>query len=207
MRLIRLQKNNKAIVYIRLRPRCAIPHSRPIILIQRLQSSFCPVVCTPLHAPVQLTIHKGVRLVGHVFPKIALSLWGSSRSCNTLFLGSSPLITPNGISIGSAVFVWVPNANALSMGKKTPKNCPFPLRFRYPAGWGPSHSHRQHAQKIGKDRACGSRDILADRQTDIHTDVLITTLSNRFCGRSNLMYLVFLISSCTTLVHGATYKN
>jgi len=28
-----------------------------------------------------------------------------------------------------------------------------------------SYGHRQHAQKIGKDRACGSGDILADRQT------------------------------------------
>jgi len=34
---------------------------------------------------------------------------------------------------------------------------------------GPSHGHRQHAQKIGKDRACGSRDILADRQTNPQT--------------------------------------
>jgi len=31
-----------------------------------------------------------------------------------------------------------------------------------------SHGHRQHAQKFGKDRACGSGDILSDRQT--HTD-------------------------------------
>ena len=33
------------------------------------------------------------------------------------------------------------------------------------AGTGPSQGHKQHAQKIGKDRACGSGDILADRQT------------------------------------------
>ena len=36
-----------------------------------------------------------------------------------------------------------------------------------------SHGRRQHAQKFGKDRACGSGDILShretDRQTDIHT--------------------------------------
>jgi len=36
---------------------------------------------------------------------------------------------------------------------------------------GPSHGHRQHVQKIGKDRACGfGGDILADRQTDRQTD-------------------------------------
>ena len=34
---------------------------------------------------------------------------------------------------------------------------------------GPSHGHRQHAQKFGKDRECGSVDILADRQTDRQT--------------------------------------
>jgi len=36
----------------------------------------------------------------------------------------------------------------------------------------------QHAQKFGKDRACGSGDILADKQTHTHTDVLITILCN-----------------------------
>jgi len=39
------------------------------------------------------------------------------------------VIIPNGISIDSAVFVWVANAvlyNALSMGKKTPKIAPSP---------------------------------------------------------------------------------
>jgi len=46
------------------------------------------------------------------------------------------------------------------------RNCPFPLRFRHPAGVGPSHGHRQHAQKFGKDRARGSGDMRADRQTD-----------------------------------------
>jgi len=38
-------------------------------------------------------------------------------------------------------------------------------------------------RKIGKGRACGSGDILADRQTDrqtdTHTDVLITILGNK----------------------------
>jgi len=34
---------------------------------------------------------------------------------------------------------------------------------------GPSHGHRQHAQKFGKDWVCGSGDILADRQTHRQT--------------------------------------
>jgi len=44
---------------------------------------------------------------------------------------------------------------------------------------------RQHAQKIGKDRACSSGDILADRQTDTQTDIFITILRNRSRGRNN----------------------
>ena len=70
-----------------------------------------------------------------------------------------------------------------------PQNCPFPLGFCHPAGGGPSHCHRQNAQKIGKDRACSSGDMLADRQTDrqthTHTEVLITILRHRSRGRSN----------------------
>ena len=54
---------------------------------------------------------------------------------------------------------------------RKPPKLPLPLRFCQPAGGGPSHGHRQCAQKIDKDRTCGSGDILADRQinTDIHT--------------------------------------
>ena len=40
-------------------------------------------------------------------------------------------------------------------------------------------------KKLGKDRACGSGDILADRQTDTQTDIVITILCNRSHGRSN----------------------
>jgi len=47
---------------------------------------------------------------------------------------------------------------------------PLPLGFHHAAGGGPSHSHRQHAQKFGKDRVRGSGDILSDRQTDTQTD-------------------------------------
>jgi len=45
-------------------------------------------------------------------------------------------------------------------------------------------------KKFGKDRASGSGDMLADRQTDTHThtqttDALITILLHHSCGRSN----------------------
>jgi len=38
--------------------------------------------------------------------------------------------------------------------------------YRQRAGGEPSHGHRQHAQKCGKDRFRCSGDILANRQTD-----------------------------------------
>jgi len=46
-------------------------------------------------------------------------------------------------------------------GRKPP-NCPYPLGFRHVARGGPSHSHMQHPQKIGRDRSCGIGSILAD---------------------------------------------
>jgi len=53
--------------------------------------------------------------------------------------------------------------------------------YRQHAGGG----HRQRAQKFGKDRARGSGDILADRQTDTQSGILIAVFRNRSCGRSN----------------------
>jgi len=56
------------------------------------------------------------------------------------------------------------------------------------AGGGPSHSHRQKCTKIGKDRACGSGDILAERQRDTqtHTNVLIAILCTPYVGEVNI---------------------
>jgi len=64
---------------------------------------------------------------------------------------------------------------------------PFPAigdaAYRKHAVGRSSHWYRQHAQKFGKDRACGSGDILSHRQTD----ALITILGNRSRGRSNII--------------------
>jgi len=79
-------------------------------------------------------------------------------------------------------------ANALQRianGEEIPQNCPLSLGFHHPAGGQPSHGHRQHAQKLGKDRAYGSGDIMLDRQTDRHTDLLITILRQCSRRRSN----------------------
>jgi len=106
-----------------------------------------------------------------VSPKLPLRLGGSDPPSNIWYLRPTRVINRNGISIGSAVFVWVPNAmlyNALSTGEN-PLNCPLPLGFRYPTGERPSHGHRQH-KKLGKDRTCGAGDISrTDRQTNTQT--------------------------------------
>ena len=61
---------NKAIIDIRLRPLCAIPPPtlRPIIdsSIACNQAS-APIMCMPLIGPVQFAIHRGDKLVGHMF--------------------------------------------------------------------------------------------------------------------------------------------
>jgi len=120
-----------------------------------------------------------------MFPqKLPLCLQGWSPPRNTLFLGPNPLIIPNGMSIGSVVFVWIPNAmlyNALSMRKKIPKIAPSPFDF-VTMPEKDRATAIDNMQKIGKDRGCGSGDILADKQTDTHTDMLITILCNRFVG-------------------------
>ena len=82
-------------------------------------------------------------------------------------------------------------------GEKPPK-LPLSLGISSQAGGGPSHSHRQRAEKTGrpKDRACGSGDILADRQTD----VLITVLRHRSRGQSNYGALsTYFLRTCKSL--------
>ena len=105
-------------------------------------------------------------MTGSCLPPNCPVPFGDRHSRNTLFLRPSPFIVPNGISIGSGVFVWVPNAmlyNALSMGKKASQIAPSPWDFVTPPEEDRATA-MPHAQKFGKDRACGWGDILADRQ-------------------------------------------
>jgi len=74
--------------------------------------------------------------------------------------------------------------NALLMRKKTLEIGP-PLGFRHSARGGPSQGHKQHPQKTGRDQTCHSGDILADRQTQTHTDKVIIILHNCSHGQSN----------------------
>ena len=156
------------------------PPSRPTIdSCNACNQASAPILCMPLHAPVQFEFIWVLGLSVTCPPKLPLSLRGSSLPCNTLFLGPSPLINSNGISIGSAVFILVPNAmlyNALSMGKNS-QNC-HSLGFRYPAGGRPSHGHIDNMQNWSRSRVWfwryprGQRDRHTYRRTHHNTPQL-----------------------------------
>jgi len=59
--------------------------------------------------------------------------------------------------------------NALSVGKKTPKIVPYPWDFVTPPEEDRATVIGNMHKKFGKDRECGSGDMLADRQTDRQT--------------------------------------
>jgi len=84
------------------------------------------------------------------FPKNLPFPWGIGHPSNTWYLGPTRVINPNGILIGSAIFVLVQNAmlyKALSMGKKTPKIAPSPWDFVTPP-------EEDQAMDIGNTRGC-----------------------------------------------------
>ena len=93
---------------------------------------------------------------------------------NTLFIGSSPLIMSNGMSIGSSVFVCVPNAMLYS-GEENPFPAIGDAAYCQRSGGGPSHGHRQYAQKIWQ-RSCMWFWRYPCRQTDRLTHTHHNTL-------------------------------
>jgi len=72
-------------------------------------------------------------------------------------------------------------------GEENLKNCPFSWDCVTPPEKGRATAIGNMYKNLVKI-ARGSGDILADRQTDTHRDVLITIIRQRCCGRSN--YLV-----------------
>jgi len=83
-------------------------------------------------------------------------------------------------------------AQCIVNGEENPQNCPFPLGLCHPAKQGPSHGHRLHAQKLWKDCACRSGDILMDRQTHTHTDMRITAIHHHYIWGDDPMCLISL---------------
>jgi len=81
------------------------------------------------------------------------------------------------------------------MGEK-PQNCCFPLGSPYSAGGGPSHGHRQHAQKFGRDRVCGPEICSrANRHTQRETDVLsLLIIILCHCSRRQSTVITFILA-------------
>jgi len=99
---------------------------------------------------------------------------------------SPALCTP--ITLFPADHICSERLQCIVNGEENPQNCPFTLGFRHPAGGGPSHGRRQHAQKLVKIARVApeiSLRMLSDRQTDRHTDMLITIPRHCSRGRSN----------------------
>ena len=139
---------NKAIVDIRLHPRCACnPTSRPIID----SSNACNQ--TPARVVCRCMDQSNWQLLGvyvcraHVSPKLSLSLRGLSPPSNTV-----PQAKPtrrskrhldrfSSFCMGAKCYA----VQCIVSREETPQNCPFLLGFRHPAIRQPSHGHRQHA--------------------------------------------------------------
>jgi len=89
--------------------------------------------------------------------------------------------------------------NALSVGKKSPKIAPSPWACVTPPEEDRATVIGNMNKKFGKDHACGSGDMLTDRQThtethtqtDIYTDMLNTILRRRSCGQSKYFEELF----------------
>jgi len=137
------------------------------------------------------------RRVSHYFtmgryvftPKLLIPFGGSGPPCNTWYLGPIRVIIPNGIALGSAAFCMGPEYYAVQCivnGEENPQNGPVPWDFiTLPEEGRTTAIGSMH--KIGKDRVCGSGNMLAERETDRQpdTDVVITILRNSSRWRSN----------------------
>jgi len=126
---------NKAVVDIRLRPRCTIPSSRPIIHSSNAcNQASASVVCTPLHGLVQFATH---------------GVLGLSSTC---FFQNCPfpigIVTPTSHFFGQAhpssqtasrsvqpfyVGLRYHTVQCIVNGEENPQNCPTPLGFCHPA--------------------------------------------------------------------------
>ena len=89
----------------------------------------------------------------------------------------------------------VPNAilyNSLSVGRKTTKIAPSPWDFVTLPDCDRATAIGNMHRKIGKDRVCGSGDILMDRQTDTQTQTCSSHyFSTASAGQSKKLRICF----------------
>ena len=152
---------NKAIVDIRLRPRCTIPSppSRPIGCIACAEkfSEYYLRLPAILNDPVCYMTLLAIEWIART-PKIALSPWGICTPSNTWFLGPTRVFIQNGISIGSAVVCTAHRRVSyyFTMDRYvSPKSCTFRLGYRFPHlahGNMVSRAHLSHHPKRHLDR-------------------------------------------------------
>ena len=81
-----------------------------------------------------------------ISPQNCLSRRGIWSPSNSWYLRPTPVIIPNGISIGSAVFVWI-EILCCTMYCQCGRKPAFPLGFCHLAGGRLIHGHRQHRRK------------------------------------------------------------
>jgi len=152
-------------------------------------------------------------------PKMAHPLRGSSPHV-TLFLGPSPPIISNGISIGSAVLYgsqMLCYTMHCQWGRK-PQKLLFPLGFRHPAGRGPSYGHISNMRKnlVKIAHVISEISSRTDRQTDSHTHTHTHThthanynasqpRSNNIVGYLGQILHVCVCTSLRVLVNANTY--
>ena len=136
------------------------------------RGSSTKTVCRSVQPFLHSTTYSVPLLYFTFFPKNCPFPLGSGPLSNTWYLWPTRVINPNGNWIGSAVFVRVPNVmlyNALSMEKKIPKVAPSPWDCVTPPEEDRATAIGNMHIKVGKDRACSSRHMLADRETDTDT--------------------------------------
>jgi len=203
---------NKAIVDITLRTRCAPPiTSFPTDTLHRLRSEFSkfylhlsgilndPFCCMTLSMIELSLLHRTwlrwlqkrlpMLLNGPGNPQNCPFIWGSAPLSNTWFLGLTRVLIQNSMSISSAIFAQLTAGCPNTLQCATifpPKIAPSPYDFVTLPEKDQATAIGNMHKKLGEDRACGSGDILTDKQTDAQTQTDVLTTMYRHCshGRS-----------------------
>jgi len=175
--------------YVACKWRCA-----PFVMLILNKSTGHGNIITQLHPQLgsRSVIKHFTQFIVHVFTAgITCRHQRRMRTLNEFFYACGDMCSRKCIRLIDCIYLPKNKQHIIQMSKKaivdytSPALCtpvtPFPqigdAAYRHRAG-----GHRQHAQKFGKDRARGSGDILADRQTHRQTSyILKSEASVRLC--------------------------